>query len=86
MTLNGCRTRGKGSLASPSRSLLGTNSRCFSADTLTYSAGGIVVIGGKGKIVVDNTLEARLALLKELGLPAVRGTLFGENENRRFFD
>ncbi|KAK0723919.1 ATPase, V1/A1 complex, subunit E [Apiosordaria backusii] len=50
------------------------------------SAGGVVIVGGNGKIDIDNTLEARLDLLKESALPAMRKALFGENPNRKFFD
>lgn len=50
------------------------------------SAGGIIVIGGQGKIDINNTFEERLRLLQETGLPAVRKTLFGNNPNRKFFD
>lgn len=51
-----------------------------------YSAGGVIIIGGNGKIEIDNTFEARLALLENSALPAVRKTLFGANPNRKFFD
>lgn len=51
-----------------------------------YSAGGVFIIGGGGKIEIDNTLDARLALLEDSALPAVRKTLFGANPNRKFFD
>ncbi|KAF4124640.1 V-type H+-transporting ATPase subunit E [Geosmithia morbida] len=50
------------------------------------SAGGVIVIGGAGKIEVNNTFEARLELLKSSAAPAVRETLFGKNPNRKFFD
>lgn len=50
------------------------------------SAGGVVIIGGKGKIDIDNTFEARLKLLEESAAPAVREALFGKNPNRKFFD
>jgi V-type H+-transporting ATPase subunit E len=50
------------------------------------SAGGIVILSKGGKIVMDNTLDTRLELLKESSLPAVRETLFGENTNRKFYD
>ena len=50
------------------------------------SAGGAVIVGGGGKITIDNTLEARLALVEHNALPAVRETLFGKNVNRKFFD
>jgi len=51
-----------------------------------YSAGGVVVVGGQGKIEINNTFEERLRLLEIDALPVVRETLFGKNENRRFFD
>lgn len=51
-----------------------------------YSAGGIIIVGGNGKIDIDNTFEARLTLLKDSALPAMRKALFGENPNRKFFD
>ncbi|CAN8100604.1 unnamed protein product [Discula destructiva] len=50
------------------------------------SAGGVFIIGGGGKIEIDNTFDARLALLEDSALPAVRKTLFGANPNRKFFD
>lgn len=53
---------------------------------LTYSAGGVLILGGGGKIEIDNTFEARLGLLEESALPVVRKTLFGPNPNRKFFD
>ncbi|KAI0019906.1 ATPase, V1/A1 complex, subunit E [Xylariomycetidae sp. FL0641] len=49
-------------------------------------AGGVVILGGNGKIEINNTFEQRLELLKETALPAVRKTLFGGNPNRKFFD
>lgn len=50
------------------------------------SAGGVVVVGSKGKIEIDNTLETRLKLLEDSAAPAVRETLFGKNANRKFYD
>ena len=50
------------------------------------SAGGVYVVGGKGKIEVDNTLEARLKICETNALPSIRVTLFGTNENRHFRD
>ncbi|KAJ5110211.1 hypothetical protein N7532_002856 [Penicillium argentinense] len=50
------------------------------------SAGGAVIVGGQGKIEINNTFEERLRLLEIDALPAVRETLFGKNENRRFYD
>ncbi|KKK13154.1 hypothetical protein P175DRAFT_0503761 [Aspergillus ochraceoroseus IBT 24754] len=49
-------------------------------------AGGVVVIGGQGKIEINNTFEERLRLLEIDALPAVRETLFGKNTNRKFHD
>jgi len=48
--------------------------------------GGVVIIGGDGKIDINNTFEARLELLKESAAPAVREALFGKNVNRKFVD
>ncbi|KAI9495275.1 ATP synthase subunit [Zychaea mexicana] len=50
------------------------------------SAGGVILSGLQGKIVVDNTLEARLEVIKEEMLPQIRYTLFGNSPSRRFFD
>jgi V-type H+-transporting ATPase subunit E len=45
-----------------------------------------MIVGGQGKIEINNTFEERLNLLQTAALPAVRKTLFGENPNRKFFD
>ncbi|KAI1434798.1 ATPase, V1/A1 complex, subunit E [Xylaria sp. CBS 124048] len=50
------------------------------------SAGGISIVGGGGKIEINNTFEERLRLLQSSALPAVRKALFGPNPNRKFFD
>ncbi|KAI1804803.1 ATPase, V1/A1 complex, subunit E [Daldinia bambusicola] len=50
------------------------------------SSGGLVIVGGQGKIEINNTFEERLRLLQSSGLPAVRETLFGKNPNRKFYD
>ncbi|KAE8350929.1 ATPase, V1/A1 complex, subunit E [Aspergillus coremiiformis] len=50
------------------------------------SAGGVVILGGEGKIEINNTFEERLRLLEIDALPAVRETLFGKNANRKFYD
>ncbi|KAL2261697.1 hypothetical protein VTK26DRAFT_3597 [Humicola hyalothermophila] len=55
-------------------------------DLPSGGAGGVLVVGGNGKIEIDNTFEARLALLKESALPAMREALFGKNPNRKFHD
>ena len=54
--------------------------------SVTYSAGGVVIVGGNGKIDIDDTFEARLNLLKDSALPAMRKALFGDNPNRKFYD
>jgi V-type H+-transporting ATPase subunit E len=50
------------------------------------SAGGVTIVGGGGKIAIENTFEARLELLKVNALPAMRESLFGKNPNRKFYD
>lgn len=50
------------------------------------SPGGLSIVGGGGKIDINNTLDERLKLLETDALPMVRTTLFGKNENRRFYD
>ncbi|TEY40342.1 hypothetical protein BOTCAL_0437g00050 [Botryotinia calthae] len=50
------------------------------------SAGGLFIIGGGGKIDINNTFEERLKLLQDNALPSVRTTLFGPNVNRKFYD
>ena len=49
-------------------------------------AGGVYVVGGNGKIEINNTFEERLKMCETEALPAVRVTLFGENANRHFKD
>ena len=51
-----------------------------------YRAGGISIVGTGGKIDINNTFEERLKLLQSDALPMVRTSLFGKNENRRFYD
>lgn len=48
--------------------------------------GGLSIVGGGGKIDINNTLEERLKLLQDNALPSIRTTLFGPNENRKFYD
>ncbi|KAI9863159.1 MAG: V-ATPase V1 sector subunit E [Trichoglossum hirsutum] len=50
------------------------------------SAGGISIVGGNGKIDINNTLEERLKLLETDALPTIRTALFGPNVNRKFYD
>ncbi|KAI0602708.1 ATPase, V1/A1 complex, subunit E [Biscogniauxia sp. FL1348] len=49
-------------------------------------SGGVMIVGGQGKIEINNTFEERLQLLQYSALPAVRKALFGANPNRKFFD
>jgi V-type H+-transporting ATPase subunit E len=51
-----------------------------------YSHGGIFIVGTGGKITINNTLEERLKLIEQDCLPTVRGSVFGENPNRKFYD
>lgn len=48
--------------------------------------GGIFVLGNKERIIVKNTLEARLDLIFKQLLPEIRVALFGRNPNRKFDD
>ncbi|KAI9786448.1 MAG: V-ATPase V1 sector subunit E [Geoglossum umbratile] len=50
------------------------------------SAGGVLIVGGSGKIDINNTFEERLKLLETDALPAIRTALFGHNVNRKFYD
>jgi len=48
------------------------------------SAGGVCLSASKGRIRVNNTLEARLDAMAHQMYPQMRGQLFGANPNRRF--
>jgi V-type H+-transporting ATPase subunit E len=48
--------------------------------------GGIEILAQKGKIKVDNTLEARLDMIAKQILPGIRTKLFGTNPSRKFTD
>ncbi|PHZ15124.1 ATPase, V1/A1 complex, subunit E [Rhizopus microsporus ATCC 52813] len=50
------------------------------------SAGGVIMSGHYGKITVNNTLDARLDIVKDEMLPQIRVALFGHSPNRSFFD
>jgi len=50
------------------------------------SSGGVYIVGGKGKIEINNTFDERLKMCETDALPSVRVTLFGHNENRHFKD
>lgn len=49
-------------------------------------AGGVELYAFRGRIKVDNSLEARLAMISQHKLPETRTALFGANENRKFRD
>ena len=51
---------------------------------LDDSAGGVHLFAQRGRINVNNTLEARLMMVSRQKLPEIRNTLFGVNENRKF--
>lgn len=51
-----------------------------------FRSGGLSIIGGGGKIDINNTFEERLKLLETDALPSIRKTLFGTNKNRHFAD
>jgi len=50
------------------------------------SSGGVYIVGGKGKIEINNTFDERMKMCETDALPSVRVTLFGHNENRHFKD
>jgi V-type H+-transporting ATPase subunit E len=50
------------------------------------SSGGVELYAQKGKIKVNNTLEARLEMIAGQKLPQIRNSLFGVNQNRKFLD
>lgn len=43
-------------------------------------------MGTGGRIDINNTLDERLKLLETDALPMVRVSLFGKNQNRKFYD
>jgi len=49
------------------------------------SQGGVKLMSGTGRITLDNTMEERLRLLEDKMLPEIRQSLFGKNENRKFY-
>nr|ACO10811.1 Vacuolar proton pump subunit E [Caligus rogercresseyi] len=49
-------------------------------------SGGIELYAQRGRIKVDNTLEARLNLIAQNMMPQIRSSLFGANPNRKFDD
>lgn len=54
----------------------------LSVDTEEFlqCAGGIVLSALEGRILANNTLEARLQMAYDAALPKVRTTLFGAHE------
>ena len=56
---------------------LGAERYRFILESLTASAGGVIVLGHGGKIEFDNTLEERLKLLEAALLPKIRASIFG---------
>jgi len=58
------------------------NSKFLTPDKI----GGVILITKKNRLVVDNTLQARVELVSQQLLPEIRTILFGSNPNRRFMD
>jgi len=52
--------------------------------SIEFCSGGIVLVGGEGRILCHNTLDSRLALAYEQKLPEIRKTLFGKSATRKF--
>ncbi|CAG0886846.1 unnamed protein product [Cyprideis torosa] len=50
------------------------------------SCGGVILTAHKDRILVKNTLEARLEMIFRQLLPEIRVALFGRNPNRKFDD
>jgi len=50
------------------------------------ATGGIELYAQRGKIRINNTLEARLDLIAQQLVPEIRNALFGRNVNRKFTD
>ncbi|KAK9887017.1 hypothetical protein WA026_019944 [Henosepilachna vigintioctopunctata] len=50
------------------------------------TTGGIELYAQKGRIKINNTLEARLELIAQQLVPEIRTALFGRNTNRKFTD
>lgn len=48
--------------------------------------GGVLLSGRGGKILCNQTLDARLTIAYNKQLPQVRETLFGVNPNRKYND
>lgn len=67
-----------------------TSSPCSISDCANLASGwrrngGVLLRGYGSRITVNNTLDERLRLLQERMLPEIRESLFGKNENRRFY-
>lgn len=72
--------------ASEFRGKAGFEVQCEVDDKLgDKSHGGVLLRGYGSRITVNNTLDERLRLLQERMLPEIRESLFGKNENRRFY-
>lgn len=58
------------------------DSKFLTADKI----GGVVLITKNNRLVIDNTLMARVELVGQQLLPEIRNILFGRNPNRKFDD
>jgi len=50
------------------------------------SCGGVKMTSQSGNITVENTLNARLAMIGQQMMPEIREVIFGKNMNRKFLD
>lgn len=50
------------------------------------ATGGVELYAHRGRIRINNTLEARLELIAMQLIPEIRTALFGRNVNRKFTD
>lgn len=48
--------------------------------------GGVILHGQGGKIICDNTLDTRLAIVYQAELPDIRTALFGRSPTRSYKD
>ena len=62
------------------------SSRMVDLSANRHRSGGVSIVGTNGKIDINNTFDERLKLLESDALPMVRTSLFGKNENRKFYD
>jgi len=52
--------------------------------SIEFCSGGVVLVGGEGRILCHNTLDSRLTLAFEQRLHDIRKTLFGKSLTRKY--